>query len=359
VTPDRLGVVIVAFNSADVILDCLDSLFASMDAARLVVAVVDNASSDDTREAIRAWAAGERAAPHPGCVPGQADPAPKPIVLDTIAVGEAGSGNAPLTLILSDVNGGYAYGVNAGLAYLRNRADVAGYWVLNPDSIVPPEAPGRFLAALAEANEGMLSSRCLYVEAPDIIQTDGGRLNRWTGVCESVNAGQPAAAMPLPDGSTLDFVTGANIVVPRSFLDQVGPMHDDYFLYYEEVDWAWRRGGQPIHMVPGAQIYHRGGTSIGSSNGIRQASPFADYFNQRNRIWFVKRHFAPWRAPVAIGWALAKAGQALLRTGPAQARAILAGALDLAPPATVSERIKDPAARRRAFGRHADEGKSR
>jgi hypothetical protein len=109
-------------------------------------------------------------------------------------------------------------------------------------------------------------------------------------------------------------------------------------------------------MVPGAEIYHRGGTSIGSSNGIRQASAFADYFNQRNRIWFVKRHFAPWRTPVAVGWALAKAGQALVRSGPTQARAILSGALDLAPPRSVSERIKDPAARRRAFGRHADRG---
>lgn len=356
---DCLGVVIVAFNSADVILDCLDSLFASQDAERLVVAVVDNASSDDTRDAIRAWAAGDRAAPHPGCVPGQAAPAPKPIALDTIAVDEAGSRNAPLTLILSDVNGGYAYGVNAGLAFLQQREGLAGYWVLNPDSIVPPQAPGRFMAALAGVDEGMLSSRCLYVEAPGVIQTDGGRLNRWTGVCTSVNAGQPASMTPLPDGATLDFVTGANIVVPRGFVERVGPMLDDYFLYYEEVDWAWRRGGQPIRMVPGAEIYHRGGTSIGSSNGIRQASAFADYFNQRNRIWFVKRHFAPWRAPVAVGWALAKAGQALIRSGPAQARAILSGALDLAPPRSVSERITDPAARRRAFGRYADRGVGR
>lgn len=351
---ERLGVVIVAFNSADVILDCLESLFASDDAARLAVAVVDNASGDDTREAIRAWAAGERAAPHPGCVPGQADPARKPIAMETVRLGEEG-GDLSLTLLLSDVNGGYAFGVNAGLAHLRKRTDISGYWVLNPDSIVPPAAPGRFLAAIAGRDAGMFSSRCLYVEEPGTIQTDGGRVHRWTGVCTSVNAGRPAASAPLPDGATLDFVTGANIVVPRGFLDRVGFMHEDYFLYYEEVDWAWRRGGQPITMVPGAEIYHRGGTSIGSSNGIRQASPFADYFNQRNRVWFVKRNF-PARTPVAIGWGIAKAAQALVRTGVLQARAILAGALDLAPPPSVAARIKDPAARRLAFGRHADRG---
>ncbi|HEU4968138.1 glycosyltransferase family 2 protein [Sphingomonas sp.] len=355
-TAKRLGVVIVAFNSADVILDCLDSLFASDAADRLDVAVVDNASSDDTRTAIVEWAAGKRSAPHLDGVPGQAAPAPKPIAMETVRPGETGS--APLTLILSDVNGGYAYGVNAGLDYLRTRDGLAGYWVLNPDSIVPPAAPGRFLAALGSADQGMFSSRCLYVEAPETIQTDGGRFSRWTGVCTSVNAGRPAATTPLPDGATLDFVTGANIVVPRGFLDRVGPMHEDYFLYYEEVDWAWRRGGQPIAMVAGAEIYHRGGTSIGSSNGIRQASPFADYFNQRNRIWFVRRNF-PMRTPIAVGWALAKAAQALLRTGTSQARAILAGALDLPPPQAVADRIADPAARRLAFGRHAGKGANR
>jgi GT2 family glycosyltransferase len=357
VTTERLGVVIVAFNSADVILDCLDSLFASDDADRLDVVVVDNASGDDTRAAIVDWAAGKRHAPNPACVPGQAAPAPKPIAMETVRVGEARS-SAPLTLILSDVNGGYAYGVNAGLEYLRGSEGLAGYWVLNPDSIVPPAAPSRFVAALGGQGEGLVSSRWRYVEEPGTIQTDGGRFSRWTGVCTSVNAGRPAAATTLPDGATLDFVTGANIVVPRGFVDRVGRMHEDDFLYYEEVDWAWRRGRQPITMVTGAEIYHRGGTSIGSSNGIRQASPFADYFNQRNRIWFVRRNF-PLRAPVAIAWALAKAAQALLRSGPAQARAILAGALDLVPPRSVSERIKDIAARRRAFGRHADRGLDR
>jgi GT2 family glycosyltransferase len=350
-----LGVVIVAFNSADVILDCLDSLFASDAASRLAVTVVDNSSTDDTRESIRAWAAGERAAPNPGCVAGQAGPAPKPIPMQAIRPGEEAAGEAPLTLILSDVNGGYAFGVNVGLAYLQTRSDVIGYWVLNPDSIVLPTAPGRFLAALDGPSQAMFSSRCLHVEAPGTIQSDGGRINRWTGVCASVNAGRPAASTPLPDGATLDFVSGANIVVPRGFLERVGPMRDDYFLYYEEVDWAWRRSGQPIALVPGAEIYHRGGTSIGSSNGIRQASPFADYFNQRNRVWFVKRHF-PGRAAFAVGWGLVKAAQALLRSGPAQGRAILAGILDMPPPAAVSDRIKDRAARRLAFGRHAERG---
>ena len=54
----RLGVVIVAFNSADVILDCLESLLASGGVA-LSVVVVDNGSGDGTPDLLRAWAAGQ------------------------------------------------------------------------------------------------------------------------------------------------------------------------------------------------------------------------------------------------------------------------------------------------------------
>lgn len=346
---DRLGVVIVGFNSADVILQCLDSLFTSDAAERLRVVVVDNNSTDDTREAIRAWAAGTRLA--------SADPAgspvfgiaTKPLALNLVTQDEKAAQPAPLTLLQSRVNGGYAYGVNAGIAFLRDDPQVCGYWVLNPDCVVPPQTPGRYLQRLAAGANGMLSSRCLYFERPDIIQTDGGHVSRWTGVCHAANAGRPAAGTPLPQAAGLDFVTGANLVVPRSFVDEVGLMHEDYFLYYEEVDWAFRRGGRPLELVPGAEIYHRGGTSIGSATGFRQASPFSLFFNHRNRLRFVGRHFAM-QAPIAFAWTLAKAAQLLLKAGPAAARATLAGAAGRPPPRDVSDRIADAAARRLAFG---------
>jgi GT2 family glycosyltransferase len=50
-----IGVVIVVYNSADVILDCLESLF-SQEGLDLRVVVVDNASPDDSVDRIRAWA---------------------------------------------------------------------------------------------------------------------------------------------------------------------------------------------------------------------------------------------------------------------------------------------------------------
>ncbi|MFD1610322.1 glycosyltransferase family 2 protein [Sphingomonas tabacisoli] len=222
--------------------------------------------------------------------------------------------------------------------------------MLNPDSVVPEATPGRFLERLESGPPAMLSSRCRYFETPELIQTDGGRVSRWTGTCHSMHAAAPAATTPLPDPATLDYVTGANIVVPRAFVDRIGLMPEDYFLYYEEVDWAFRRRGIPIELVPDADIYHRGGTAIGSGTHSRLPGAFSFYFNQRNRVRFVRRHF-PARLPVAAAWGVAKAAQVLLKGGVEPAYAVLAGSLGLPPPRAVVERISDPAARALAFGR--------
>ena len=222
----------------------------------------------------------------------------------------------------------------------------------HPDSVVPPHTPARYLEALAGRDFGMASSRCIYYEMPDKVQTDGGFVNRRTGLCSAANIGKPVAATPLPDASALDFLTGANTIDSRRFLDQVGLMPEDYFLYFEEVDWAFRRNGFALELVDGAEIYHHGGSSIGSGAVHRRPTAFANYFNHRNRLRFVRRHLPASRG-TAMAWTLAKAAQIALVSGRPEAWAILAGALDRRPPAQVSSRIKDPAARRLAFGARA------
>ncbi len=350
--PSKLGVVVVAFNSGAVIEECLESLFGAEAAERLAVVVVDNASTDATRAIVEGWASGARPFRQGNACPIALRPAPKPVAIDARAVGDTRPSTAPLTLLTSGVNGGFAYGVNRGLELLAARDDIAGFWVLNPDSVVPPHTPARYLARIDAGDFGMLSSRCIYYERPDTVQTDGGYVSRMNGVCSAANIGKPVASTALPDAAGLDFLTGANTLVSRAFLDRVGLMPEDYFLYYEEVDWAFRRNGFALELVADAEIYHHGGTSIGSGAAHRRASAFANYFNHRNRIRFVGRHLRGARV-TALGWTLAKAGQIALEGGRREARAILAGALGFAPPQEVSGRITDPAARALAFGRRA------
>lgn len=328
----------MAFNSSDVILGCLDSLFASKDADVRVV-VTDNASSDDTVALIRHWAATREARDA------------------TFSFAEVSSGTetgpaASLTLLHAGFNGGYAHGVNSSLKLLLRDPLLDLFWILNPDCVVTPDAAARYLVHGADGDFALMCGRTLYKEMPDTVQTDGGRVHPWTGVCSAVNIGAPAASAPMPSAASLDFIPGSNAVATRAFIAHAGLMTEDYFLYYEEVDWAFRRGNMPLRIVDDVLVYHYGGTSIGSGAVGRRATPFANYFNYRNRIRFLRRH-RPVAVPVALAYAAAKAVQLMIKGAGDEARALLAGAFDRPPPAAIRDRIAPGPARALAFGGEA------
>lgn len=333
-----IGVAIVAFNSADVILGCLDSLRAS-EGAKLRVAVTDNCSGDDTVALIRNWAA-RRA---------ETD---REFSFAELPADTGAAPSAALTLLRSEFNGGYAHGVNAGLKLLLRDASLDLFWVLNPDCEVAPEAAARYAAHGADGDFALMCGRTLYKEAPGRVQTDGGRVHPWTGVCSAVNIGEPASGARMPDAASLDFIPGSNAVASRAFIERAGLMTEDYFLYYEEVDWAFRRGDLPLRIVADVIVYHYGGTSIGSGAVGRRATPFANYFNYRNRIRFLRRHH-PIAVPVGLAYAAAKAAQLALEGAGEEARALMAGAFDRPPPPAIRDRIAPGEARRLAFGRES------
>lgn len=300
-----MGVVIVTYSSADVIGACLESLLASV-GPPLRIVVVDNASPDDTVAVVRRIGA-----------------------------------DAPddrLHLLQSPVNRGFAGGVNLGLAHLRRDPAVDLFWVLNPDSRVTPGTAAAYRAAARGQRFGLMGGRTLYDGAPGLLQSDGGRVRRPFGICQNLNQGKPPETAQPPDPTTLDFVSGANMVASREFLEAVGPMREDYFLFYEEVDWAFRRGDLPLAVCPEAVVHHQGGTATGAGSVRRLASPFANYFNYRNQMRFVRRHM-PSHQPTAYGYAMARIARLLLWRAWAEAGAALRGLHGLPPPRAVRARI--------------------
>lgn len=327
----RMGVVIVTYGAADVIADCLETLFAS-DGVTLSVVVVDNASPDETAAAVRDWQAG-RISPATmpfatGCtrLPQHLDSAP--CVTD----------DHHLAFIQTGANLGFAAAVNIGLMALSALPEVDRYWILNPDSAVPPGTAAAFASHPApKGGFGMIGGRVLYFDRPGVIQIDGGVIDWRTGVTRNVNQFAAADAAP-PDPAAMDFITGASMVVSRDFLRRAGLMPEDYFLYYEEVDWALQRGDLPLIYCPAGMVYHRAGSAIGSPAPGRKASPFSTYFKHRGRMRFLRRN-----RPSALvgGWAfgLAKAAQLILQGDIAAAAALLRGMAGAKPPAAVRVRL--------------------
>lgn len=329
-----IGAVIVAFNASDVIIGCVESLLAQA-GVRPKVVVVDNASGDDTVATLRKWAASRPEVDFREFPSGE-----KP--------GHAEAGD--VALLHSTVNLGFAGGVNLGLAFLAPMPEIGHFWVLNPDAFADPDASKAILQAAAKTpGYALMGGRVCYADPKNRIQIDGGTLNRWTGVSGNLNLGKDADKTPLPQASEMDFITGANMVASRRFYEQAGPMAEDYFLYYEEADWAMRRGAMPLVVAAGFLVYHHAGTAIGSPTVDRMASPFSFWFKYRGRTMFIRR-FNPVALPVTLAYATVKALQIALKGARPQAVALMRGAFCLAPPREVRDRLT-PEAQKIAFGR--------
>lgn len=329
-----IAVIIVTYNSADVIRNCLESLVHS-EGETLRIVIVDNASTDATIQVVRDWAA-ERLSS-----------------FQDIRVQTSGQLTAQCTLIRSDVNLGFAGGVNRGLEAQMADPECDLFWILNPDCEVEATTAAAFRScAEASGKFSLMGSRILYREAPGRVQSDGGRVGRWTGICRNINQGVRPDAVSRPKVDEIDFIPGGSMVASRHFIETVGLMREDYFLYFEEVEWATRRGSLPLVLCEQALVHHHGGTATGSGTVTRRASPLSFYFNYRNRMRFVS-HVRPLALPVAYAASLARVLKLALQRAWPEASAALLGLFQMPPPKTVRSILSDDAAEY-AFGRRGN-----
>lgn len=327
-----VGVVVVAFNSEDVIRDCIQSLLSSSH-RNLRIVVVDNASTDGTMKVLHDLDAGPS-----GVTVLAAEERLKRVTRE--------ASDCPDVMVLrSAVNLGYAGGVNLGLDFLMAQ-DCDLYWVLNPDCRVFPETASAFVAKAGDVpGFGLMGGRVIYVSPENRIQTDGGRVNPRSGMCSNIHLFADAGSTPHPNDEDLQYIPGACIVASRTYLQTVGKMEDDYFLYYEEVDWAFRRGELSLVHADKARVLHHAGTAIGSPVvGKEQGSSFSNYFNYRNRIRFVRRFF-PRNLAYAYLYSAAKVVKLALQGHFVEADGAARGLLGLRPPKSVRSRLTPEAYR--------------
>lgn len=77
---------------------------------------------------------------------------------------------------------------------------------------------------------------------------------------------------------------GGAAVYRRAALDQVGEFDEDFFAFYEDVDWNLRAqlAGLGCRYVPTAVVYHMGSATIGKG-----LSDFTRYHLWRNTLWII------------------------------------------------------------------------
>jgi len=275
-------IVIVNWNCWKDTVDCLESLLLLAYPGHRVV-LCDNGSTDGSLAEIRKWAEGR------GLAYAEYD----------AAHGAPGGGEAMdprLVLIRSGKNLGFAGGNNVGLRYALGQGDLDYAWLLNNDTVVEPDALSFLVRRMEEEpGAGMCGSTLRLFHDPQRIQAQGGgHYCRWIGLPWHYGRLSPRGNAPDQRRAQkrMNYVEGASMLVSRRFLEEVGLMCEDYFLYFEEADWALRaRGRFTLAYAAQSVVHHKVGTSIGTSSNPAKKSYLCDFFNIRNRILFTRRFY--------------------------------------------------------------------
>ena len=133
-----------------------------------------------------------------------------------------------------------------------------------------------------------------------LIQNVGGTFNKWTGYSTLLGMGETDKKQYDRNLYAIDYVVGASMFFHVSLVEEIGLMPENYFLYYEDIDWsitAKRKGFTNITCIDSV-IFHKQGISTGSklltetSNLVIKKHLYLSY------LIFYRRHFK-WLIPIA------------------------------------------------------------
>ena len=237
--PPELSVIIVNWNTSDLLRDCLNSVYTETRATSFEILVVDNASSDGSAEMVK------REFPQ-----------------------------AKLTE--NQENLGFARANNQAIKQSSGRFIL----LLNSDTVVLSGALDKMVAF-------MKTHRAVSASGPMLLNPDGSlqpsiRMSHVSGCIRVFLPGEWLATYPLrilvrklgkketysPEPRQVGGVSGACMMITREAVDKVGLLDEQYFFYAEEVDWFYRlqQLGGVVYFIPEAQIIHHYAQSINQTD---------------------------------------------------------------------------------------------
>jgi GT2 family glycosyltransferase len=241
-----VSIVTVNFNQPGVTEDLLRSVFSKNNYSNLEIIVVDNGSRENP---VPNWQK-----KYPG-----------------------------VQFIRSEKNLGFAGGNNLGIAAAKG----AYLFLINNDTEITENLISTLAATLDKnPNVGIISPKILY-HGSNVIQYAGYTpLNYFTARNKCIGQFEK-------DNNQYDnfigktgYAHGAAMMVKREAIEKAGLMAENFFLYYEELDWCERirKKGFEIWVNTNASIYHKESMTVGKQSSLKE------YYMNRNRILLVRKH---------------------------------------------------------------------
>ena len=250
-TSPRVTVVICNYNKRDDVTLAIDSVLNSRK-IRAEVIVVDNCSTDGSRDAI------------------------------------AARGYKNVRVLALDHNVGGAGGFRTGMEVAA--ASDAPYVLLldNDASVATDTIEGLIDALESDVSLGAVGPTILKAYAPGEVQDVGGfistaRFSQFPGF-----NGLPICKLP-KQRLYCDYLASCCLLTRRKHIEQLGGFQSDFFIYWDDIDWCTRlaKSGYRLMVCPELKAWHKGGLQSAQST-------FPTYFNIRNRLRFFLSHTDLW-----------------------------------------------------------------
>lgn len=241
-----VSIITVNWNNAPVTHDLLRSINEHNTYSNLEVIVVDNNSTDD----------------------------PTKIFLDEYPTAK---------IIRNEENLGFSGGNNVGICAAKGEY----LFLVNNDTEVTPYLI-EGLVSIFETfpDAGVACPKFHYHYSKGTIEYAGySPINIFTGRNYKIGTREKDEGQHNTIKQT-NYAHGAAMMVSRKVIEKVGLMPEEFFLYYEELDWSEqiRRKGLKIYYQPNSLIYHKESMTTG------KMSPLKTYYLTRNRILFMRRN---------------------------------------------------------------------
>jgi GT2 family glycosyltransferase len=279
-------IIILNWNSWQNTLNCLMSLRSQIKDNNIAIIICDNASTDGSYNKILKFIL---------TIWGNKDVvafAQIPTYLEKY------NNLSLITLLQTGNNLGYAGGNNVGINYALQNSNAEYIWVLNNDTYVDKHALNHLLKCASNKqnnNIGIFGSTIMEMQNPDIIQCAGGcsylpllsKFNNVLGGKKLVDI----ANIPNQDNLKIDYISGASMFIRTKVIKQIGLLNEEYFLYYEELDYTKRlkKANYGIYWCKDSLVYHYGGASTEKkSTKINEQLIYKNYYENLSTLKYTK-----------------------------------------------------------------------
>lgn len=247
-----VAIVTVTYNSAPVLPDFMESVLRQTQPS-FVLIIVDSGSSDDTLRVLGKYE------------------------------------DERIIVLANKENVGIAEGNNQGIRYAQE-SGIPYVLLINNDTVFPSNLIEELLICTEENKCDIAAPKMLYHDSPKKIWYAGGEIQRWAGG-RNVPFGQGEDDNGQYDHvRRITFAPACCLLLRTKVFDTIGLMDPQVFVYWDDVDFLVRAGkaGIETFYTPKAFLYHKVSSLTG---GL--ASPFVIFYNTRNRVYYIRKHFDP------------------------------------------------------------------